>query len=442
MDIKVVKLKKGMSKEEVNELISEWLLLEDDLYIGNTHKHNWRCKCGNLIEGKMWGIIRGGGNSTLCNVCKYNIREQHYKEEVEKTGEYEYIRSFRMRDILPNGRVVGDYPYIQVKHKYCGSIYEVKSTSFINNNQRCGKCCGSYENSFAHFIEVELGLKLEDVWDFEKNTLNPYYISKNAHNIVFIKCRDIKYHESYNILQSNFIRSVNKNNKFGCPYCHGKKVHSKDSFAQYHIDNTDQDFLEKYWDFEKNTVSPWEITPRSNKNKVWIKCNKKLYHKSYCVICTNFTESTINKKNSNLLCPYCSSNKVHPLDSFGYHHFDKVMSWHPDNEVSPFRVSRSNGKKYKFICYECGKSFKRRISDLNRDRMEVTCSECSKSQGEKRIIETLRYNKIKYISEKEFKGLVGLKGKNLRYDFYLSDYNILIEYDGELHYHDKLGNDL
>ena len=40
--------------------------------------------------------------------------------------------------------------------------------------------------------------------------------------------------------------------------------------------------------------------------------------------------------------------------------------------------------------------------------------------------------------QKEFNGLLGLGGKNLSYDFYLPDYNLLIEYQGE--YHDGTAN--
>ena len=35
--------------------------------------------------------------------------------------------------------------------------------------------------------------------------------------------------------------------------------------------------------------------------------------------------------------------------------------------------------------------------------------------------------------DKEFDGLVGLNNKNLSYDFYLPQYNLLIEYQGEQH---------
>ena len=53
------------------------------------------------------------------------------------------------------------------------------------------------------------------------------------------------------------------------------------------------------------------------------------------------------------------------------------------------------------------------------------------SKGEEKIIKILKENNIKFIREKTFEDLN--KG-NLRYDFYLPDRNIAIEYDGPQHF--------
>lgn len=45
-------------------------------------------------------------NQTNCGCIRYKQQEQRYKFEVEKTGEYEYIRSYRRGDKLPNGKDV------------------------------------------------------------------------------------------------------------------------------------------------------------------------------------------------------------------------------------------------------------------------------------------------------------------------------------------------
>ncbi|HJG95591.1 MAG TPA: hypothetical protein K8V90_00635 [Romboutsia timonensis] len=299
MDIKSVNIRKGMTKDEVNKNISKWVLLEDNIYLGLYHEHTWICpKCKKPNIKRQWCSIRVGilgGFNMSCSECKYNEIEQRYKYEVEKDGDYEYIRSYRKGDTLPDGRIVKWSNYLQVKHKYCGSTYEVEVSSFIYKNSKCGKCCQKYENSFAYHIEQELGLKLEDVWDFEKNTINPYHISKKSDSYkIWIKCQEKNYHGSY---ETNCYYFATGNR---CSYCRSLKTHPKDSFAQYHIDNTDNDFLDKYWDWEKNTLNPWEISRFSNK-KVWIKCQNDKTHKSYDIYCWNF--------NKGRRCPECNLSR-------------------------------------------------------------------------------------------------------------------------------------
>ena len=358
MSIKDVKLRKGMSREEINELIGEWLLLEDDIYLGANYKHSWKCKCGNIFI-RQWNDMRSS-KRVNCGCAEYIKQEERYKYEVEKDGDYEYIRSFRRGDILPNGKVVKT-PYLQIKHKYCRSVYEVQSGQFINIGCTCSKCCGSYENSFAYHIEVELNEPLEKYWDFEKNTVNPYHIWKRGTEYVWIKCQN---------------EEVNQLN--------GLK--------------------------------------------------KKDYHGSYEVRCADFTNGN--------RCPYCNtfaSKKVHPLDSFGYHNFDKVLSWHPNNDISPFRVAPNSGKKFKFICPECDYVWEAQLTNISSGRW---CPQCNSSKGEKRITKWLRLNNINFINDEEyFEGLNGIGGKPLRPDFILPDHKIWIEYDGEFHYKKMYDND-
>jgi hypothetical protein len=60
------------------------------------------------------------------------------------------------------------------------------------------------------------------------------------------------------------------------------------------------------------------------------------------------------------------------------------------------------------------------------------CSKCKSSKGEKIIREFLLINNIKYLPQHRFNGC---KDKiMLPFDFYLPDYNVCIEYNGEQHY--------
>ena len=60
------------------------------------------------------------------------------------------------------------------------------------------------------------------------------------------------------------------------------------------------------------------------------------------------------------------------------------------------------------------------------------CKYCYGYKGEKRIIEYLNSNNVKVESQKTFKDC--RDNKPLPFDFYLPNYNICIEYDGEQHY--------
>lgn len=77
---------------------------------------------------------------------------------------------------------------------------------------------------------------------------------------------------------------------------------------------------------------------------------------------------------------------------------------------------------------ECQRSYKVTMGNFRKGRR---CPHCSKSVGENLIELFLEENNIEYETQKTFKGLILVN--NLSYDFYLPEYNMLIEYQGEQH---------
>ena len=72
-------------------------------------------------------------------------------------------------------------------------------------------------------------------------------------------------------------------------------------------------------------------------------------------------------------------------------------------------------------------------SDLKRGHVK-SCG-CITSNGERLIKESLQKLNIDYCQEYTFIDCVNPKtNQKLRFDFYLPDYNICIEYDGEQHF--------
>lgn len=60
------------------------------------------------------------------------------------------------------------------------------------------------------------------------------------------------------------------------------------------------------------------------------------------------------------------------------------------------------------------------------------CPSCAQSKGKRRIAAILDKMNISYVSQYFYKDLFDIN--YLRYDFYISDYNLLIEFNGEQHY--------
>jgi hypothetical protein len=83
------------------------------------------------------------------------------------------------------------------------------------------------------------------------------------------------------------------------------------------------------------------------------------------------------------------------------------------------------------ICKECGYGWESKINNRTNGN---GCPECKASKGEKKISKILNNYNIYYERQKSFEGVLGLSNGLLLYDFYLAEYNLCIEYDGEFHY--------
>ncbi len=275
-----------------------------------------------------------------------------------------------------------------------------------------------------------------DRWDYELNNCKPDEITYATNKKYYFKCpRKIHKSEIKKITDFTF----GQGGSMKCKTCN--------SFAQWGIDHIGDNFLEKYWDYDKNTINPWEIAKSMNKPKVWIKCQEKDYHGNYDMSPDNFIH--------NHRCPYCATirGKVHSLDSLGKLLEDKELLhlWSDKNKKSPYKYTPWSIQRVWWKCIDGHKDYFRSVNDSNK--CNFRCPECQYSKGEERISNYLidnnfieinqeDYNildetfktKYKYfIPQKEFEGLIGLGNGLLSYDFYLPNYNLLVEFQGLQH---------
>lgn len=92
------------------------------------------------------------------------------------------------------------------------------------------------------------------------------------------------------------------------------------------------------------------------------------------------------------------------------------------------------------ILCSCGNVFTTSFSNYSRHGVN-TCYSCSckESSGERRIRNLLESNDIEFIQEKRFVDC--RDNKPLPFDFYLPNYNLIIEFDGQQHYEPKFGEE-
>lgn len=294
------------------------------------------------------------------------------------------------------------------------------------NSLPCYQC-----NSFGQWCLDNNRIDILDRWDYDSNSHDPFRISKASGVKCYFKCPKSIHESEPKVLYS---LTNGKVKTFYCNKCN--------SFAQWGIDNICEDFLERYWDYNKNTVDPWEIAHACNK-KIWIKCQEKEYHGSYQVSPNKFIEGK--------RCPYCakSSGKIHKFDSLGYLYPEVLDIWSNKNERSPYDYSPQTNKKVLFKCKN-GKhgDYLQQIGNaVNRN---FRCPQCVREMSNSILQEKVK----KYIKEayQDYTLLheydCNIKPKNpktghiLLFDNEIVELKLVCEVMGEQHYNPTQFNKL
>lgn len=93
-----------------------------------------------------------------------------------------------------------------------------------------------------------------NLWDYELNVIDIHEVGYSSDKKYWFKCNNnINTHHSELYRLSNLTQG--RQNGINCSQCN--------SFAQWGIDIFGDNFLEKYWDYDKNKVDPWKISRRS-----------------------------------------------------------------------------------------------------------------------------------------------------------------------------------
>lgn len=128
---------------------------------------------------------------------------------------------------------------------------------------------------------------LDKEWDYEKNNpLTPSVVSYGSNSLYYWICNTNPKHK----WQASANARVKGN---GCLFCAGKKPFEDHNLLYNYPEAS------KYWDYNKNTKSPTEVLPKSNKMYYWVCPNNPLHKWSLRV---NMMVKRVNK------CLFCLKN--------------------------------------------------------------------------------------------------------------------------------------
>jgi len=241
----------------------------------------------------------------------------------------------------------------------------------------------------------------------------------NTRTVVIIRCKE---HGIFKQTPSNHLNGQN------CPICMGRGKGNNERFiwnaklvhgcpkCNGGVKITEKEFIKHAKEIHGDNYDYSKVNYINSKTKIKIICHK---HGIFEMKPNNH----IGEKQG---CPICGIEKK-CLTTTEF--IEKAKKIHGNIYDYSLVDYKRNNIKIKIICREHGIFEQKPCGHLNGRG----CSQCKiKSKGELLIADWLNQNKISFDVQKSF-----IDCKNvlpLRYDFYLSKYNTLIEYDGEPHF--------
>jgi len=184
----------------------------------------------------------------------------------------------------------------------------------------------------------------------------------------------------------------------------------------------------------------------------FIKISKSIHGDIYNYSCANYISSKVKLC---IICPnhgeYWQTPRTHIMSKIGCPMCSKVKAADKTRWTTDFFIKKAkkiHGDKYNYSLTEYfGSKNKVKIICPKHDEVMIRpdthlngfgCIKCTSSMPERTTETFLTKAKIKYISQKTFKTCFNPKTKRrLRFDFYLLDYNLLLETDGPQHFFKK-----
>ena len=236
-------------------------------------------------------------------------------------------------------------------------------------------------------------------------TINPSIeiLSKYEKDNIKVRCRCKICGFEWESKPSNLLQGK------GCKQCHFRKL----SVIKM---KSHEQFVEELCEINKDIKVLSKYSGRQNK----VNCRCLIHNEDFSMTAGHLLDGEIG-------CKKCINLKFHLCGLKTHEQFIKELS---DINLNIEVLGKYDGAKnnIKVKCLKCGHIWNPIASSLLDG---CGCPRCRVSKGEEKIEKYLINNNINFEPQKKFSDL-----KNtlpLSYDFYLPDYNLLIEYQGQFH---------
>ena len=318
------------------------------------------------------------------NTPNSRVSDEKLKEYCDKLN-FQFIKSHMVNHVTC-------IDFICNKHKDKG----IQTTMWINLKKikiGCKYCCG----------------KGKTTEDFKKELcqINPNItvLGEYINATTKIKCKCNIDGNEWKATPNTLLRPE------GCPICgmiqsKTKEIKSHDTFIkQMKIINPDIEVLNKY-------TTVFDV----------IKCKCKIDGFEW----ETTPNSILNQKSK---CPMCTKKKMYESQIKSNEQFLKELKLVNPN-ILP--LEEYQGDKVKIKCKCLIHNYEWYVAPCHILHRKTGCPKCSKYTNEIKIHEILEDYNIEYTAQKRYNNC---RDKySLPFDFYLKQYDILIEYDGEGHY--------
>lgn len=307
--------------------------------------------------------------------------------------------------------VIGEYinskTKINIKHNVCGTIFNMLPSNFLFG-QRCPACKKIRISASQRKSQEDFENEVKEISNNEYIVLSQYINCKTKVKFLHKICG-----KEFEMIAGDFLYNGSRCTNKDC-------LHKRISNSMKY---TNEEFLLKFKDRSNNE---YELLSE------YVLSNQKIKIKH--VSCGTIFEMKANNFIQGQGCPECSKKIIALKNTRTDEEYRKLIKKLYDDEFVVVSKYIKASEKIYIIHNICGNKF----SITAQSMLNVNYNHCPfcdyASKGEQRIIDYLdSFMKNQYVYQKSYDGLIGIGGGLLSYDFYLPQYNLLIEYQGEFH---------